>query len=247
MRGLISDLLDLLLPPCCAGCGRPASDPLCPGCHAGLAWIPFRACAGCQERPPLAGEQSCAACRARSSALDACLAACWFEGVAADWIRAYKYARPGARSGNERARLLALAHALARRAPSTPPDRVIPVPLHPARLRVRGFNPAGGLARALARERGLPCSPTALRRVRATRSQTGLGRASRARNLRGAFAATGPAPPRVWLVDDVVTTGATLEAAARALRRAGARSVVALCAARTPQPGIRSASPPSRR
>jgi ComF family protein len=236
VRGWVSGLLDLLLPPCCAGCGRAHRDPLCPRCRSGLAWIPARACAGCQARPPLAGGSRCAACQGRPSPLDACLAVCWFEGAAADWIRAWKYARPGSPAGGDRARLAALAHELARRAPATPPDRVIPVPLHAGRLRARGFNPAGGLAQLLARERGAQVAPTALRRVRATRSQTGLGRAERARNLRGAFRATGPVPRRVWLVDDVVTTGATLEAAARALRRAGARQVVALCAARTPRP-----------
>ena len=82
----------------------------------------------------------------------------------------------------------------------------------------------------------MPLAATALRRVRDTGSQTGRGRAERRRNVRGAFAANGRAPERIWLVDDVVTTGATLEEAARALRRAGARVVIALCAARTPAP-----------
>lgn len=230
--------MDLLLPACCAGCGRPADDPLCPRCRAGLARTPTDACRGCQARPSVSGASRCAACLATTSALDACLAACWFEGVAADWIRDYKYARGAVGLG--RARMAALAWELARRAPGQRPDRVIPVPLHASRLRSRGFNPAGGLARSLARECGLPCSPAALRRLHATSSQTRLGRRERARNLRGAFRARAPVPPRVWLIDDVVTTGATLEAAAQALRRAGARSVLALCAARTPEPGARA-------
>jgi predicted amidophosphoribosyltransferase len=78
--------------------------------------------------------------------------------------------------------------------------------------------------------------PRLLARLRDTPSQTGLSRRARRRNVRGAFRALGPAPARVWLVDDVVTTGATLWEAARVLRRAGAREVVALCAARTPAP-----------
>jgi len=246
MRGLVSGLLDLLLPPCCAGCGRAAPEPLCPRCRATLPWIPVDACVGCQARPPRAGESLCGACQQRPSALDACLAACWFEATAADWIRGYKYARTGFRNGSDRARISALAHELARRTPPELPDRVIPIPLHPSRLRARGFNPAGGLARALAREHGVRCAPTALRRVRATRSQTGLGRAERARNVRDAFRAAGPVPARVWLVDDVVTTGATLEAAARALCRAGARSVVALCAARTPLRELAPRASPGR-
>ncbi len=120
------------------------------------------------------------------------------------------------------------------RAPAPAPDLVVPVPLHPRRLRERGFNPATLLARALARERRVRLDPVALRRVRDTPSQTRLDRRARRRNVRGAFVARARVPPRVWLVDDVVTTGSTLGEAARALRRAGARSVVGVCAARTP-------------
>jgi ComF family protein len=113
---------------------------------------------------------------------------------------------------------------------------VVPVPLHPIRLRQRGFNPAALLASALGRERGLPVDPAALARIRNTPSQTQLPRSERARNVRGAFRARNPAlPERVWLVDDVVTTGSTLQEAARTLRGAGARWIVAVCAARTPE------------
>ena len=106
--------------------------------------------------------------------------------------------------------------------------------MHPRRLRGRGFNPAAVAARHAARALSLELRSTALQRVRDTPSQTGLGRRERRRNVRGAFRARGAVPERIWLVDDVVTTGATLEEAARALRRAGARQVVALCVARTP-------------
>ena len=117
----------------------------------------------------------------------------------------------------------------------------MPVPLHAARLRRRGFNPAAALARDLARASAAPLA-FALARVRDTPSQTGLGRAGRRANVRGAFRVSAPSVFRasricarcVWLVDDVVTTGATLEECARALRAAGAVRVVALCAARTP-------------
>jgi predicted amidophosphoribosyltransferase len=134
----------------------------------------------------------------------------------------------------------------AARAPGPPPQLVVPVSLHPSRLRSRGFNPAALLARSIARELGAPVDPTALIRVRDTPSQTGLDRSARRRNVRGAFCARPRllAPPRVWLVDDVVTTGSTVAEAARALRRAGAKSVTAVCAARTPGP---TAPSPSRR
>jgi ComF family protein len=134
-----------------------------------------------------------------------------------------------------------LAHDVARRAP--PPAReytwVIPVPLHPRRLRQRGFNPAAFLAAEIARSAGLSFEARWLVRLRDTPSQTGLGRQARRRNLAGAFACrrlparASDVPQRVWLVDDVVTTGATLQSAARCLHEAGARQVLALCAART--------------
>ncbi len=110
----------------------------------------------------------------------------------------------------------------------------MPVANHPRRLRARGFNPASELARAIARPIGARLAVGALERVRDTPTQTGLDRAARRRNVRGAFRARAPLPARIWLVDDVVTTGSTLAEAARALRRAGARTVIGLCAARTP-------------
>ena len=116
------------------------------------------------------------------------------------------------------------------------PSWIVPVPLHPQRLRKRGFNVATLLAREVAHATGARLHPGALVRTRDTPSQTGLDRGARQRNLRGAFVAplTRPYPHSVWLVDDVVTTTATLQAAARALSQRGVREVVAICAARTP-------------
>jgi ComF family protein len=113
-------------------------------------------------------------------------------------------------------------------------DVVVPVPLHPARLRVRGFGQAQALAEAArALYGGPPVDATALVRVRATAEQARLGRAERRRNVAGAFvAAPRVAGRRVILCDDVVTTGATAAAAARALRAAGARAVTVLALAR---------------
>jgi ComF family protein len=111
----------------------------------------------------------------------------------------------------------------------------MPVPLHPRRLRARGFNPAALLAREVARVHALPLDTRTLARHRETSSQTGLARRARASNVAGAFRCTRPAPPSIWLVDDVVTTGATLAACARALRRAGAKRIVGLCVAETPR------------
>lgn len=164
------------------------------------------------------------------------MAAVEFQQPVEGWIRRFKYPRPGLGGLDPAADALvrALALAAAARAPGPPPDLVVPVPSHPSRLRARGFNPASELAAAIAARARLRLGVRALERVRDTPTQTGQGRAARRRNLRGAFRAGGPAPARIWLVDDVVTTGSTLAEAARALRRAGARSIVGICAARTP-------------
>ena len=121
-------------------------------------------------------------------------------------------------------------------APGPPPGSaaVVAVPLSASRLRERGFDQARVLATALASGLALPLLP-ALTRVRATEAQSRLDQAARRRNLSEAFRARGPAPPRqVVLVDDVITTGATVDAAARALQAAGARRVLVVAVARTP-------------
>jgi len=137
----------------------------------------------------------------------------------------------------------------AQRAPGPPPELVVPVPLHPRRLQARGFNPAALLARSVARAVASPAAPRALRRTRSTASQTGLDRVARRKNVTGAFACSVDPPATVWLVDDIVTTGATLSECARCLRRHGARRIVAICVARTPrrQGADRSDCQPSAR
>jgi predicted amidophosphoribosyltransferase len=164
------------------------------------------------------------------------VAAVEFQAPVEGWIRRFKYPRAGLAGLDPGAsgRVRALALAAAARAPGPPPGLVVPVPNHPRRLRERGFNPASELAAAIAGRAKLRLGAHRLERVRDTPSQTGQGRAARRRNVRGAFRARGPVPARIWLVDDVVTTGSTLGEAARALRRAGARAIVGICAARTP-------------
>jgi ComF family protein len=109
---------------------------------------------------------------------------------------------------------------------------VLPLPLHPARLRQRGYDQSLEVARRVAAACGLPLRTDLLRRVRATAAQSGLDRAARQRNLRGAFTCVGTAPASALLVDDVMTTGATLAAAARALLAAGCGHVEVFALAR---------------
>jgi ComF family protein len=121
---------------------------------------------------------------------------------------------------------------------SSPPGAVVPVPLHPSRLRQRGYDQALELARPVAAALGLPLCARALQRVRATQAQTTLDAAGRRGNVRRAFACRpGTLPGHVVLLDDVMTTGATLGECTRALRRAGVARVDAWVLARAPPPG----------
>ena len=117
------------------------------------------------------------------------------------------------------------------------PDLLLPVPIQADRLRQRGFNQAGEIARHLARGLGLKWSTTLLARVRDTGPQRGLGRRQRRSNLRGAFTSLAGIPTHVALVDDVITTGATAEELGRVLRRAGAGRIELWAIARTPRGG----------
>jgi predicted amidophosphoribosyltransferase len=210
--------LELLLPSLCAGCGR------------SVAALPL--CAACRPPPPPALPPP-------PAPLAAWCAAIAHEGAGADWVRRFKYPARGLAGLDAAAEgvALALIRELAPRVPGGPPDLVAPVPLHPRRLRERGFSPAALLARALARAAEAPFAAAQLARLRDTPSQTRLTRAARRRNVAGAFAARRPAPARVWLVDDVATSGATLAEAGAALRRAGAREIVGVCLAWRPPLG----------
>jgi ComF family protein len=211
---LVRELLTLLLPSACAACGRASAAALCERCARALP-----ALAADEPAPP---------------PLAAWAAGAPYEGAWAAWLQRFKYPGAGLAGLDPAAAAVAaeLARRAARAAPGAPPALVVPVPLHPARLRTRGFNPAARLAAVVARAVRAPLDATALLRLRDTPSQTGLSRKGRRRNVAGAFRAPRPLPARIWLVDDVATTGSTLAEAARAARCAGAREIIAVCAVR---------------
>lgn len=237
-RGVARALLHLLLPASCLGCGDPlfsaAPLGLCAPCRGKLARVGRSACGVCSGpldafEPP-AGYR-CGACRERPPAFDRLLALWTYRPPLDAVIQGLKFRRLDYLG---RHLALALADSLGEALDGF--DAIVPVPLHWRRRLARGYNQAERIASPLAARLGLPLLP-ALRRARRTPPQTSLGKAERLANLRQAFRV--PRPGRVrglrlLLVDDVATTGATLDMAAAALKRAGAAGVTAVVAARTP-------------
>lgn len=228
-EGRLAALWEWLFPTRCLGCDL-RGVLLCPDCQPALPWLPAAVCPRCLARSR--GGRLCRRCEGGGSAfLASTRAACSFDGVIRTALHRLKY-----RHARSLAPFLAqiVAHSLSRRPLET--DLLIPVPLSRARLRQRGFNQAERLASALAETTSLPRpSLDLLVRHRDTRRQVGQSAAERRRNLRGAFRCQRPeavAGQRVLLIDDVMTTGATLEACAEPLVQAGAARVTALVVAR---------------
>ncbi len=219
------ELLDLLFPPRCVSCRRPGHS-LCPDCIARIQPIPPPICLYCGRPQPAAGAPC--ACRAHVWHLDGIRAATLHEGLAREAVHGFKY-------DHKRELAVPLSALLQRTLVQVPLtfDLVTAVPLHPARERERGYNQAELLARALAVGIGSPYRP-GLKRVRATMDQVGLNAAERHANVHAAFQAD-PAVfmgQRVLLLDDVCTTGATMDACAEALQTAGARMIFGLAITR---------------
>jgi ComF family protein len=226
---LAAPLARLLFPPVCAGCRRQVREPgtLCPACWQDVRFIeppicrvlgiPFAYEVGDEAISPAALADPPPFARAR--------AAVAYSGIARQLVQNLKY-RDRTDLAPWMARWMARAGAeLLRDA-----DIVVPVPLHRRRFFMRRFNQSAELARHVANASGVAFAPHALERVKRTRQQVGLAAKERAANVRGAFrvpeavkiAVNGR---RVLLVDDVYTTGATVSAAAKALKKAGAREV----------------------
>jgi len=230
MGTILAGLLELLfpVPPRCAVCGRELGrkddrEPFCPQCRQRLVWLPPFICRKCGKPLPSPG-YLCADCSVHRHYFERCRAL----GIYADVMQAciYRFKYDGqAELGRPLGKLMAdklggegLPHL----------DAVIPVPLFPKKETARGYNQSALLAEAVGRHLHLPLIRQNLVRVRDTPSQTWQGRAERQANVRDAFAVRRPeevADKRLLLVDDIYTTGSTINECARVLRAAGAAAV----------------------
>jgi competence protein ComFC len=233
---LLGGIASLLYPPSCTICSAPvdAGEYLCGDCESKITRIVPPFCEKCSE--PFDGAITtafaCANCAQRKIYFEAAVSAYRARGIVRHVILNFKYGRQ-----------IHLRHLVARWLVAAMDDRrlrdrrfdaIIPVPLHPARQRERGFNQAELLAEWLSEHLSLPLC-RALERVHYTTTQTAFDRAERMQNLRGAFRLRKKADVRslrVLLIDDVLTTGSTLSECARVLKEAGAQSIFAATAAR---------------
>jgi ComF family protein len=228
-------LIDFALPPLCASCHEPVADiGLCPSCWSRLSFIAPPYCArlgipfGYDPGPGVLSMEAIADPPSYGRAR----AAVRYDDVARGAVHALKY---GDRL--DLAPMMGRWMANAGRELLAEADALVPVPLHWRRMWARRFNQSAALADAVSAIAGIPVSAEALKRVKATVQQVGLSRTERAGNVQGAFGVPAPARGevagrRLILIDDVLTSGATIDACARSLLRAGAANVDVLVFAR---------------
>jgi ComF family protein len=233
-RALLDYILNLLLPSTCAVCHAPVPERrwggACPECWNSLIPIEPPFCVKCGEPAP-AIEGLCSLCLRGEHLFDFARSALLFTHVLREIIHHLKYA--------DRVSMAKPLGDFLKRCLANEPfegTMVVPVPLHRSRERVRGFNQAELLAARL----GLPIERKLLRRRKDTPSQTGLSRTERKRNLAGAFEARADVHGKVIVVDDVYTTGSTMNEIARTLKRAGAERVEVLTVARVANDAYRT-------
>ncbi len=228
LKAAVRGALDLILPPHAYDGGeRPMSTGYSAAAWTRIQFLEAPVCDGCglPFEFPLGAGALCPACLARPRAFARARAACLYDEQSRELILQLKHADRPEIAGLFAAWLSRAAAELVAEA-----DLVAPVPLHPLRLFARRYNQAAEIARALARRTGRAYAPELLVRRRATESQGGKSGRGRLVNVRGAFEvkpaqARRLADKRVLLVDDVLTTGATVEACAKAMMKAGAAAV----------------------
>ena len=238
MEGIVKGLIDLIFPPLCAFCGTPLAEyeggEICPGCLRSVRFISPPICPKCGlPFTALSGDDHlCGQCLRGKWHFGSARALGFYDGPIREAIHALKYegksflAKP----------LVGLSDRGYPFMDYGSYDLLVPVPLHPKRLRERGFNQALVLARAIGRREGVPCTGFVLRKTRPSEPQINLSPKEREKNVKGSFAVTDAAKvrgKRVLLTNDVMTTGSTVNECARKLLRAGAARVDVFTMART--------------
>jgi len=239
LRRALPSLLRLALPGACALCGGPCRDVLCAACEAQFFGLGRRRCRRCgnpHEGGDAIDSVECGACLADPPPFDATVAAADYAAPVDQLLLQLKFGGRLALAG-----LLArlLRDAVLDQPGFALPALLCPVPLGPARLAERGFNQALEIARPLARTLGIALAPRLAARVHETPAQTRVSPAERRRNMVQAFAVPPQSAPLVWgrhigIVDDVMTSGGTLDELAATFKRYGAVRVSNLVFARTP-------------
>ena len=228
-RSFFTFLLDLFFPPRCVSC-KTIGKQICATCTAAIPWIDTGYCKDCGLPQPGDRSHVCI----DSSSLSFIRSAAVFSGAMRKALHALKY-RSDRTLASELVRL-ANRHWIL---PTWDFDSLIPVPLGRLRERVRGYNQSLLLADAISQSVGIPVDRSVLSRIRETQTQVGLSSGARKLNVAAAFQASSIKGKKVLLVDDVCTTGATLQSCADALTRAGAGRIGALTLARAVLPDIR--------
>ncbi|NEX18314.1 MAG: ComF family protein [Halochromatium sp.] len=248
---IVQRSIALLYPPTCVLCGAPGEDDrdLCAGCRDDLPSL-GACCPRCAQ--PFAPSRDtkmtltasslvdaapqplCSNCQRQTPPFERCLAAYRYEDPLPGLVAGIKF-----KSKLNLIRLLGelLADVVqtdAERRDKPLPQALVPVPLHLRRLRARGYNQALEIARILSRRTGVPLLPQCCRRTRATQAQSELDERHRHLNIRGAFEAIAPMPRHIALIDDVMTTGATVSELTRVMTAAGCQRVEIWALARTP-------------
>ncbi len=223
-QSLRSAILDLLFPSRCVICNK-VGESFCVSCQSHIEKINLPICIHCGRA---LATDTCSSCLSAPIQIDGIRSFAFFQGVMRDAIHRFKYSR--------RTELALTFGAMLKTYLSDHPlpvDVIVPVPLYPTQERSRGYNQSLLLANALAELVHLPVIASSLKRIRATRPQYNLNARERRENVHGAFVGDDRvAGMRVLILDDVCTTGATMDECSIALKKSGARSVWGLALAR---------------
>jgi ComF family protein len=247
MHALLDEFLSTLFPRPCPLCRTVVPDKreaFCAACLEGFQVIQEPVCSGCGY--PLAGKMEgegslCPGCLSRKAPLPPSYTVRSIALYAGNVRKAILRVKYGGQTPVARPLSVFIRDHFCRLFPLSGFDRVVPVPLHPKRLRARGFNQCVLLARPLAARLGIPLDLDGIERVRHTLPQSASTEKARRKNLRGAFQVRNVSRiegQSILVFDDIITTGATLEALADCLLSAGARRVAALTLARSPTPNV---------